>query len=133
MQVMYAQRITVDQLSQRQKNSLMFIHCVSFQSSTHYTEVSAEQDWHQPCLIISFTVLTDFHINTNTFDIPPSSKNLRRKASLPSASKTASQRYQGTFSRSVKTLLRHLQQYGSLDAPNCCKDARKTRKVHEPG
>lgn len=77
-------------------------------------------------------VFIDFHINTNTLDILLSPKNPRQKVSLTSASETASQHYQGTFC-SVKTLLCHLQQCSPRNTPDYCKDARKTRKVHELG
>lgn len=128
MQVMYAQCITVRQLSQRQKNSLMFIRCISLQSRTHYTQVlaeqrCAEQHWHQLCPIISSMYLLIFILIPILL--------ISCQVSLPSVSKTASQHYQGTFSCSVKRLLCHLQQHSSLNAPNYCKDARKTRKVHK--
>lgn len=67
-------------------------------------------------------VFTDFHINTNTHDILSSPKNWRQKVSLTSVSNTASQRYQGMFSCSVKTLLCHLQQ---------CSSRNTTAKVPE--
>ena len=100
---------TKGQPSQRQKNGLTLHKVFSQFWCKLHTGFGLTEQGCQTCQ-------THFHINANTLDILPGSKNWRQEVSLK-AFETASQCYQGAFC-SAKALLCHMQPHSPLPSPD---------------